>query len=194
MKRYLFLFTLLLFLGSFQKDTEAIIDKSEAQKAFILLNEIRANPANYYKELKFSKNIKIQKRQLKWNDTLAKIAEAKALDMANRNYFDHVDPEGFGMNHHINKGGYKLNPDWIKLKNKNSFESIMAEAKNGTDAIKTLIIDSGIPSLGHRKHLLGMEEWYGSLVDIGIGFARKETGSTYTTYVSIIIAKHDWEK
>src|SRR6187551_647226 len=110
MKRYLFLFALLLFLGSFQKDSEATIDKSEAQKAFILLNQIRANPANYYKELKFSKNIKIQKRQLKWNDTLAKIAEAKALDMANRNYFDHIDPEGFGMNYHINKGGYTLNP------------------------------------------------------------------------------------
>ncbi|WP_300567763.1 CAP domain-containing protein [Flavobacterium sp.] len=194
MKRYLFLFALLLFLGSFQKDSEAIIDKSEAQKAFVLLNEIRANPANYYKELKFSKNIKIQNKPLKWNETLAKVAEAKALDMANRNYFDHVDPEGFGINYHINKNGYTLNPDWLKLKSRNSFESIIAEADNGTDAIKKLIIDTGIPSFGHRKHLLGMEEWNGSLVDIGIGFARKESGSTYTTYVSIIIAKHDWEK
>ena len=31
-----------------------------------------------------------QKHELKWNDILAKAAEGKAMDMAKKNYFNHV--------------------------------------------------------------------------------------------------------
>jgi len=76
-------------------------------------------------------------------------------------------------------------------KQNNFFESIAAGVDNGEEAIRLLIIDKGFPSQGHRKHLLGMGEWNASLTDIGIGFARRNSGSSYTTYVSIIIAKHN---
>jgi len=112
--------------------------------------------------------------------------------MATRNYYGHIDPDGYGINYFINKSGYKLIPQWTKKKGDNSFESIAAEVENGENAIRTFIIDEGVPSRGHRNHLLGVGQWNESLVDIGIGFARRDSGSNYKTYVSVVIAKHNW--
>jgi uncharacterized protein YkwD len=181
----------LLFL-SFKTGTDVIIDKDEAQKAFVLLNDIRTYPTKYENEFSFLKTLKIKNTKLIWNDTLAKVAEAKTYDMAKKNYYGHVDPKGNGMNYYINKSGYALNPLWTKQKSKNNFESIAAAVDNGESAIRVFIIDKDVPSKGHRNHLLGIGEWYASLVDIGIGFARRDSGSKYKTYVSVVIAKHDW--
>lgn len=177
---------------SFQNKTEVTIDKKEAQDAFTLLNDIRNNPDNYYEELGFEKGLKTSKLKLRWNDTLAKVAETKAYDMANRNYMGHVDPEGFGMNHFINKSGYKLNAKWLTDKSANYFESLTANTFTGIESIKVLVKDKNVPSLGHRNHLLGLDSWNSTLTDIGIGFSRRESGSIYKTYTCVIIAKHDW--
>lgn len=182
----------LSLLTSFQNKSEVVIDKTEAQKAFHLLMDIRRNPVNYHKELGFPKSNKPSAIKLKWNEKLAGVAEAKAIDMAKRNYFGHVDPDGYGINYFINESGYKLVPDWIKNKSLNYFESLAVNTSGGEESIKYLIIDAKTPSLGHRKHLLGLDKWNASLTDIGIGFARRENGSKYKTYTCIIIAKHDW--
>lgn len=129
---------------------------------------------------------------LKWNDTLAKVAETKALDMATRSYVAHVDPDGYGLNYYINKAGYSLNPKWLASKELNYFESISAGAASGEAAVRTLLIDKDIPDLGHRKHLLGLDKWTASLYDIGIGYARPVDNSPYKSYVCLIIAKHNW--
>lgn len=169
------------------------IDKNEAKAAFTLINQIRSNPAAYSKTAGVDlSNIKAMP-QLRWNDTLAKVAEAKAMDMAKRNFFGHVNPDGFGMNYFINEAGYKLVPDWLDDKKKNFFESIQAGAPTGEEAVKYLILDANTPSLGHRKHLLGIGDWNAGLVDIGIGFVKVAEGQAkYKTYTSIVIAKHDW--
>ena len=189
--KYLILLTFILTTSFLQKN-EIIIDKNEAKKAFDMLVDIRNNPDKYYKELNYKKGLKPSSIQLKWNDTLAKIAETKAADMARRNYFGHVDPDGYGINYFINKSGFKLVPEWTKERNLNYFESIAVNSSNGEDAVRMLIIDKNTPSLGHRKHLLGLDTWNASLTDIGIGFCKRESGSKYKTYTCIIIAKHDW--
>jgi uncharacterized protein YkwD len=183
---------LLLIITSFNCYERIEIYKEEAFKAYDLINDVRANPNNYFEEFKLAKHLKINNKQLVWNDTLARIAEGKAYDMAKRNYFDHVDPDGYGINYFINKAGYKLESDWLTSKSDNYFESICAGSDDGHDTIKTLIIDDGVPSFGHRNHLLGIEDWNSTLVDIGIGFVRCESGCEYNTYVSVIIAKHHW--
>lgn len=190
--KIIFYFLAASFLVLSKDQGNAVIDKEEAQKAFNFLNDIRINPAKHYSEFGFLRTTEVKNTSLLWNDTLAKAAEAKASDMADRNYYGHVDPDGFGMNHFIHKGGYKLNSNWIKDKSENYFESIAAGAASGEQVIRTFIIDKGVPSLGHRNHLLGVGDWNASLVDIGIGFARRESGSTYKTYICVLIAKHDW--
>jgi uncharacterized protein YkwD len=185
------LIILLFFFTSFQKKDEVTIDKKEAQDAFALLTDIRNDPDKYYEELNFEKGLAVSKIKLKWNDTLAKVAEAKAYDMAKRNYMGHVDPDGYGMNYYIKKSGYKLNPRWTVEKSANYFESLAANTFSGIESIKVLVTDKNTPSLGHRKHLLGLDPWNVDLTDIGIGFSRRGSGSTYKTYTCIIIAKHD---
>jgi uncharacterized protein YkwD len=168
------------------------IDKKEAYNAFVYLNDVRTNPDKYRAELKLDKSLTICRTKLKWNDTLARVAEARAMDMAKRNYFDHVDPDGYGVNHYISKAGYKLDPDWIKNKAENSFESIQAGIDNGKSIINNLIAKDADSNYGHRNHLLGINDWNKSLVDIGIGIVHADSVSEYGTYVSIIIAKHHW--
>lgn len=179
----------LLFLFALPNFMQPGLDKEEAQKAFALLNKIRTNPAAFASEMPFLAKIN-SKPQLKWSDTLAKVAEAKALDMATRDYVDHVDPDGYGLNYYIDKAGYKLNPRWLTAKNLNFFESMSAGSADGETAIRKLIIDNGVPTLGHRKHLLGLDDWTASLTDIGIGYARPVAKAEYKSYVCVIIAKH----
>jgi hypothetical protein len=179
-------------ITSFKADKVITIDKTEEQNAFALLLKIRANPALYSKQLHFSKDLHVSKRKLVWNDTLAQVAEAKAYDMANRDYFGHTDPDGYGINYFINKSGYTLDPNWLQNKSDNFFESIAANNVSGEAAIGALVIDQGQASLGHRNHLLGLDKWNASLVDIGIGFSECASGSTYQTYTCVIIAKHSY--
>ena len=169
-----------------------VLDKVAAKNAFNLINSIRHNPKKYSKEFRFKSYLKINNTALKWNETLSKVAEFKANEMATRNYFSHRSPEGYGMNYFINKAGYLLEAEWTKNNSDNFFESIAAGVNDEYDLVKTMIIDAGTPDFGHRNHLLGIGKWNASLIDIGIGFARRDSGSTYNTYVSIVIAKHHW--
>lgn len=167
-------------------------DRSEARNAYELLNHIRQHPERYRQALGLNPREALTKRPLRWNDTLARVAEARARDMAMRDYFDHVDPEGYGPNYHINQAGYTLNPDWLKEKKANNFESIAANYASASDGIRGLILGKGQAVKYHRRHLLGMDKWNHSLTDIGIGYVRMASGSQYKSYLCVIIAKHDW--
>lgn len=168
------------------------IDRREAKKAYQYLNEFRMNPKKYGRAIRVNNLRNVKQTRLVWNEQLAKVAEERAKDMARKNYFDHTDPSGYGPNYHINKAGYYLNPDWLKKKSTNNFESIGANHETAIDGIKSFIIGRGSPGFMHRKHVLGMDEWNGSLKDIGIGFVRVKRGAAYKTYLCVIIAKHDW--
>jgi len=165
-------------------------DKSEEQAAFALLNKIRQNPSAYTKDYGVNLDTVEARPALVWNDTLAKVAETKVIDMATRGYFAHVDPDGCGINYYVNKAGYKLEEKWVKDKKLNYFESIQAGAHDGADAVKALIIDTYSKDLGHRKALLGMTKFQKGTTDIGIGFIRCTDGCKYHSYTSIVIAKH----
>jgi Uncharacterized protein with SCP/PR1 domains len=168
------------------------VDRRDAQSAYVLLNKIRQNPGAYARELGLPSKANITRTQLLWNQTLAEVAEARAMDMARRDYFDHTDPDGLGPNYHINRAGYRLNPNWLKRSTANNFESIAANYPSATAGIKAMIIGKNSPGFHHRKHLLGMDKWNASLQDIGIGFVRVPDGGTYQSYLCVIIAKHDW--
>jgi uncharacterized protein YkwD len=180
--------TLFALFAFHQKDPT--VDKQQAKEAFCFLNQVRTTPKRFVKEMPFLVQAG-RMAALQWNDTLAAVAERKALDMANRNYFAHVDPEGYGINYYIHKEGYILPESWLKNPKANFFESCNGGGPTGQEAIKMLLIDKDVPSLGHRKHLLGIDAWSASLVDIGIGFANAGEGRQYKTYTCIIIAKHE---
>ena len=171
---------------------KACLDPEAATEAFVFLNKVRAQPESYANELRLYWALPVTKRPLVWNDTLARVAGRKALDMAERGFFAHVDPDGYGMNYRINEGGYRLIPEFLEDRAGNNFESLAAGLKTGEAAVRNLIIDENVPSKGHRDHLLGIGEWNKSLTDIGIGFARCDSGCKVRTYICVLIAKHAW--
>lgn len=110
MKQSIFFLFIFFLLVSFTTDSRVYLDRSEAKQAFEFLNDIRTNPAGYARELRLQKNIKTTTTKLIWNKELAKAAEAKAYDMACRNYFNHIDPDGYGINYYIKKTVIHLTP------------------------------------------------------------------------------------
>jgi uncharacterized protein YkwD len=165
------------------------VDKDEAKLAFDYLNKVRQSPKSYTKEIGMMMLLAKQMPELVWNDTLAQVAEARAMDMAEKDYFGHVNKKGEGVNVQINRAGYVLDELFIKKKKENSFESIALGPKTGIEAILGLIQDKGINPPNHRKHLLGMTSFWATCYDCGIGFVRTDNPEK-PTYICVIIAKH----
>jgi uncharacterized protein YkwD len=163
-------------------------DDKEARAAFDYLNRVRQDPPAFSKEIGVDLSKAAKRPTLAWDKSLARAARDKALDMAKRNYFGHVNPDGLGMNVLIDRAGYKLPADWVEDKKANFFESIGAGYPGGKATIQQLIVDKGVADVSHRKHLLGMTAFWEGCKDGGIGFARAK-GARYSTYVCILIAR-----
>ncbi|MFN4234925.1 MAG: CAP domain-containing protein [Bacteroidia bacterium] len=196
MKKLVLIFTIIVAytLIAFTPIKNAELNKEEAKKAFEYLNQFRANPKEYGDKLKLNLKKVDARPALVWNETLAKVAEERAMDMAENKYFSHINKKGQGVNILIHEAGYTLPKNWIKNKQDNFFESIQAGAKDGIDAINDLIIDKGTESHGHRKHLLGIDDdkaFNSKLKDIGIGFVSCKKGCQYISYTCVIIAMQE---
>jgi len=180
-----------LTLSCIKSNRSVELKTDEAKAAFEHLNKVRANPDAYSKEI--GANLKKVKKQpaLVWNDILAQVAEEKAMDMARNDYMDHKNKKGEGINIMIHRAGYELPESWIDKKSNNYFESIQAGTTSGVMMINDLILDEYDRDLGHRKHLLGMDDWNAGLVDCGIGMAYNPN-SRYRMYSCVIIAKHNY--
>jgi uncharacterized protein YkwD len=152
--------------------SDASLDHAAAMQAFAYLNQVQQVPGRF----------------LLWDSILVRVAEAKALDMARRNYLDHVTPEGLGINILMSQAGYVLPVAWINPPRQNFFESIAGgtPTDDGISVIQRLLADPP-----HRTHLLGLDPFHAGCRDCGIGFARTST-STYAAYISVIIAKHNF--
>ncbi len=166
------------------------LDNEEAQKAFGYLNQVRQNPNAYSKEIGVNLRKVKPLAPLIWNDTLAKVAQAKAIDMAENNYFSHTNKKGQGINILIYEAGYAIPESFYKKKGNNFFESLAMGQENGIDVIKALIKDKGVNPPAHRQHLLGLTDFWAACYDIGIGFVRTNDPQR-RTYTCIIIARHE---
>ena len=166
------------------------VSSTDIQAGFEYLNKVRANPTAYSSEIGVDLSYVTPIHALFWNDTLAKVATAKATDMAQRDYFAHVDPDGNGINIKINEAGYLLSSSLLTDKSQNNFESLSGGATSPVAAIKDLILDNGINPPGHRNHLLAIDTYWSDCYDIGIGFVQGSSSSSYISYCCVIIAKH----
>lgn len=166
----------------------------EVKEAFLYLNKVRANPTLYSKEVGVSLAGINARHALKWNDTLAKVAQAKAEDLAKNRYFDHIDPKGYGLNYYVAKAGYKLPDGWLDDPSANYVESLSAGSESPKGGIIQLLNDNDEPvhdKAGHRVHLLGIDEFFGKGVDVGMGWVNSPD-SEYQTYLVVVIARHNW--
>lgn len=145
---------------------------SDEQLFVYLLNQIRHDPQAYDDEAGLGGILDgVAARQpLAVNADLFDSARFHAAEMADNNYFGHQSQvTGDWPNQMAVDQGYML-PGYFDL-DANYIESIAAGNLYGNpaDVIELLIVDEGVPSLGHRKHLLGIEDFYAQAREIGIG-------------------------
>lgn len=117
------------------------------------------------------------------NPTLAAVARARALDMGQRGYFGHVNPEGQGPNYAVRQAGYMLPAEYSTEISSNNIESIGAGAGDA-DTMWNGWVTSG----KHSLHILAANEFYAEQIEYGIGFA-EVPGSPYSYYWVFISSK-----
>jgi uncharacterized protein YkwD len=160
--------------------------KAEIKLGFEYLNKVRANPGAYSREIGVNLNGISPLPPLVWDERLAASAAKRAADMAKRNYFSHVNPDGIGPNFFVRQEGYILPAFWSTSKSTNNVESISAGYEGGVANVINLINDGGASnaSAGHRIHLLGLNSFFKGHTKIGIGLAHSQA-STYKYYFVI---------
>ena len=135
--------------------------------------------------LDFMRNDPEQKRPaLNCDPILQQVARERALDMGQRDYFSHTNPDGYGPNYLVRQAGYPL-PSWYGQQlDANNIESIAACTNCDAFRIWQMWMDSP----GHRTHLLGLKPFFAEQTDYGIGYAYVP-GSTYGHYWVVITAR-----
>ena len=180
----------LMLLPAFKISPEKglYIDKVQEQKAFVLLNKVRQDPNSYTERYGVSLRGISPRPNLQWNDSLAAVAERKAMSMAFRSYFGHVDPDGYGINYFVNKA-YPLSDDLLKNKKQSDLEAIEGGAPSGETAIKNIVTDKAHLGDEGQKLILGEGDFNSSLTEVGIGYVHGTGSTKYWSYTCIIIAK-----
>lgn len=124
-----------------------------------------------------------QRPRLVLNPVLAAVARQKAQDMARRNYYEHVDPDGHGANYLVLRAGYSL-PDYYD----HSPAGNNIESMGGGYPTAAAAWAGWMGSPGHRTHILGLTRGYRAQSEYGVGYAFRND-SEYGHYWVVLIAK-----
>lgn len=104
------------------------------------------------------------------NGMLSLVASEHSKDMACRDFFDHINPDGQNPGDRVQEAGEAYAPPWRWI------------AENiGTHATAREQFDSWMASEGHRRNILD------SRVDeVGVGLVHISEGSRYTDYWTVV--------
>ncbi len=120
--------------------------------------------------------------QMHPDDRLIQVARARAMDMAKRHYFDHVNPDGLGPNALVRATGYQLPSFWSNSPSANNIESIGAGYTTPDDAWA-----GWMGSSAHKTHLLATDSFYRNQTSYGVGHYY-DSSSQYKHYWVVITA------
>lgn len=121
-----------------------------------------------------------QREFLQFDPILAQVARERAMDLAERHYFSHTNPDGHGVNYLVRKAGYVLPGGYPS--DGNNLESIAA---GGVTAGTTWSDWMGSPD--HKTHLLGEEAFFAEQTSYGVGFY-EDPNAPYRFYWVVITA------
>lgn len=125
-----------------------------------------------------------QRASLRCDPILARVARARAQDMAQRGYFGHVNPDGYAANYLVQQAGYRL-PTWYdQSPTGNNIEAIAAGYGTPAEAWQ-----GWMASPNHRTQLLGLQSFFAEQTDYGVGYAYLP-GSPYGSYWVVLTARH----
>lgn len=121
-----------------------------------------------------------QRDFLEFDPILSEVARARAADMAKRNYFAHINPDGHGANYLVRQAGYVLPSNYPG--DGNNIESIAA---GGSTAAVTW--SDWMGSSDHKMHLLGEIDFFAQQTSYGVGYYA-DPNSAYGYYWVVITA------
>jgi uncharacterized protein YkwD len=151
---------------------------AQAQLLLQQLNAIRANPAAYGRSIGLDLSSVAPAQPLAFNTLLDVSAEAHAQDMNDQNFFGHNSSTGQTPDARMTAAGF----NWYAWG-----ESIAAGYPDSASTLQALIVDQGVPDLGHRIQLLALSSLYQGQNQVGIGIV---SGSgSYGTYYTIDTAQ-----
>jgi len=110
------------------------------------------------------------------------VARARAKDMAMRNYFSHVNPDGVAANYLLRQAGYQLPAWWGTDPTDNYVESIAAGYSSPSDTWT-----QWMNSPPHKEHLLAQNSFFATETHYGVGYYY-DPNSTYQYYWVVITA------
>jgi hypothetical protein len=154
-----------IFLPMVTKEDPCMLNSAEQEFANIMMNDPNQ-----------------QRAFMQCDPILAKVARERAIDMGTRNYFNHVNPDGYGPNYLVQEAGYILPSYYNQSLTGNNIESICGGSSTASGAWNNMM-----GSDGHRTHLLGLIPFFSVQTDYGIGYAYIPN-STYGHYWVIITA------
>ena len=123
-----------------------------------------------------------ERETLTCNPILAQVASERAVDMGVREYFGHVNPDGYGPNYLVEHAGYLLPDYYDQSPIGNNIESIAAGYTSAA-----AVWEAWMGSEAHRVHLLGLTDFWEDQYEYGVGYAYVE-GSPYGHYWVVLTA------
>ncbi|HEV3118355.1 MAG TPA: DUF4214 domain-containing protein [Gemmataceae bacterium] len=139
------------------------------------LNDARANPAAYGASIGLDLSSVAPSQPLAFNPDLIQAALQHSQDMSNRAYFAHTTPEGLDPGARMTQAGFSWNSWGESIAGGSAYPS-------PGDALAALIIDAGVPDLGHRVQLLAMTSMFQAQNQVGIGVVQGGTGPLVNYY------------
>jgi len=170
------------------------VEPSDEEQAGIYeLNLVRSNPQAYGQGIGLDLSAVAPQPPLAVNKNLTGSARFHAKEMLDYDYFSHTSPvSGKGPNqmavdHGYNLFGEGLDKDWgtVNYIESNAYGYNLIPTY--PEALEHLIIDEGVPGLGHRVHLLAIASFYQQHREVGCGRAaldRTRLYSIQTGYVN----------
>jgi uncharacterized protein YkwD len=146
------------------------------------LNDARANPAAYGASIGLNLSGLRPAAPLAFDTRLIAAARGHSQDMATRGYFAHFTPEGIGPQQRIRASGFPAPgseesidfaeiPTLVPVDPFNPAAGEVRQSYPPEAALADLIVDAGVPDLGHRKHLLAIDSFSRQQTLVGVGYA-----------------------
>jgi len=149
----------------------------QEQHGIYLLNRARHDPTKYGNQVGVDLSGVTARPALAVNLKLTGSARFHAKEMVDNDYFQHVSPvTGDGPDNMIVQNGYDLDGAGLdpRYGGRNSTESIafgVNSIANFSNALSLLIIDKGVPGLGHRVQLMAISSGFAQNREVGFGRA-----------------------
>jgi serralysin len=159
------------------------------------LNDARGNPPAYGRSIGLNLAHVKAAPPLAFDRRLMAAARGHSLDMAAMNYFNHVTPNGVNPFKRIRAAGfvavaaaesieYASLPTFVPQDPNDPFSPLVHSELEPDEALAALIVDFGVPNLGHRKHLLAIDPGLKTQNLVGIGYAFRDFSNYSYSYTN----------